>query len=321
MPEIDRMIREYCELGVIFRPAWLRKAERIFPSFLYSRTPAGAMQKEIQQHLRESFDCHRGKSMDDATAWLHTKEQFGDIELVRSKIEAAQQQYYRHLLIRSAAILIFLVFMAVDWIRLTWLISGNALVFFGGGAISGWLLMDKRNSSHVWRSAYWGAWFGLFMGARQAVTAHCPDGVGPGVALALLSAFYGLFLAEPGKRGLDPVLMIIVCQAGILIPLARLHIFPLYFSHHPLILLSTSILGCMGALLAGLSFYGYSKISRRFVGVSMFAMTLCYCRLLNSGFPISILELLMTAALSMLMATFFLLRLRAAEDCQICPDI
>jgi hypothetical protein len=278
------------------------------------------MRKEIEQHLRESFDSHLGESMDDATAWRHAREQFGDMELVCSRIEAAQLQFYRHLFIRSAAILVFFVFMALDWIRLVWLISGRAFVFFGGGAISGWLLMRKRNPSVAWRFAYWGAWLGLIMGVAQAVTAKGADGVGPGVALALLSAFYGLFLAEPGKKGSDPVLMITVCQAGILIPLAHLNLFPLYFSNHPLILLGTSILGCAGALVAGLVLYGYSKISQRFVGVSMFAMTFCYCRLLSSGYHISILELLMTASLSMFMTTFFLLRLRAAENHKTCPD-
>ncbi len=313
MPEVENLIRNYCDEKMSNQTAGIRHVERMMPKFLYAVTPAGAMRREIEDHLKDSYGRHLREVADTEGAWRQTREQFGDMTGIARQMRAAQMQFYRHFLLRLTAIIAVFVIFASHIFLFPWFISMPALAFPAGGAALGWLIKRELNPHLLREFAFGGAWFGLFVGLALALSVDEAANAGYPITLILMSAFYGLVLAVPGKKGLAPILMMVLCNVGILVPLARLNIFPLYSQASYPALLRVSAVAFIVALIGGLAIFGSARISRRLVGVSMLAMMLCYCRMLSSIDRFSLIDLVATAALSVLMTIFFLLRVRAFQ--------
>ncbi len=107
--------------------------------------------------------------------------------------------------------------------------------------------------------------------------------------------------------------MIVLCNAGILVPLVRLNIRPIYSQTPYLELLKVSALGCIAALIGGLAIFGCTRVSRRFAGVSMLTMMVCYCQMFSRLYRFSLIDLVAITALSMLGTSFCLLLIRVFQ--------
>jgi len=313
MPEIDDLIRDYCDVKMSGQTDGIRRIEKMIPAFLLALTPAGSMRKEVEDHLRDSFESHLDERGDRADAWQQTREHFGEMTGISRQIRAAQLQFCRHLLLRLAAVISIFICFATRIFHPESFISGDALAFLTGGSALGWVIKRERNPSMLRKFAFGGAWFGLLVGLALALSGDQAADAGYAISLMLMSTFYGLVLAAPGKKGLLPILMIVLCNAGILVPLVHLNIRPIYSQTPYLELLKVSALGCIAALVGGLAIFGCTRVFRRLAGVSMLAMMLCCCQMFSRVVRFSLFDLVVTTVLSMLGTSLCLLRIRAFQ--------
>jgi hypothetical protein len=58
MPDIDKLIRDYCDEKMGGQMSGIRRIEKMIPAFLCAATPAGSIRKEVEDHLRDSFESH-----------------------------------------------------------------------------------------------------------------------------------------------------------------------------------------------------------------------------------------------------------------------
>lgn len=313
MSEIDGIIRKYCDEKMGSLTAGIRCVERMTPRFLHAATPAGSMRREIEDHLLDSYQCHLREGADAESAWGKTKEQFGDMTCISREMRTAQMKFYRHFFLRLTAVAAVFAVFSSQVFPFAWFISMPALAFLAGGAALGWLIKRELNPDLLRKSALGGAWFGLLVGLALALSVDQAANAGFAIALILMSVFYGLVLAAPGKKGPAPILMIVLCNVGILVALARLNICPLYVQAPTLALLKVSAVGFTVALIGGLAIFGCTRVSRSLVGVSTLAMVLCYFQMFDGTYRFSLFDLVAATALSMLMTSFFLMRLRVFQ--------
>ena len=102
------------------------------------------------------------------------------------------------------------------------------------------------------------------------------------VAVILLSTFYGLFLATPSARGIFPAAMMVICQAGVLIPAARFGLLSVYPRAVDASSLKTVAAFSIVSLLVGLTVYDVRRLHRRLAGLAGFSMIYTYIQILSN---------------------------------------
>jgi hypothetical protein len=79
MRDINFVIAEYCERHLPHDPAWLAILSRNLPGLLRHLDSAASVRKEIQDHLKDSFEASLLKEGSPEAAWRIARDSMGEI--------------------------------------------------------------------------------------------------------------------------------------------------------------------------------------------------------------------------------------------------
>ncbi len=118
------------------------------------------------------------------------------------------------------------------------------------------------------------ALLGLLWGIFRAITVkgYLRTELGGAIAMVLLSTFYGLFLVLPTARDSVAVIMMVLCQLGVLISLARVGILSLHPGVVDVDLLKTVAAFSIVSVLVAFAIFDIRKLHRRIAGIAVFGM-------------------------------------------------
>jgi hypothetical protein len=311
MHNIEATIKEYCVKNLPAEPVGIRLLERKFPRIAGFIDSSQSMRQEFEDHLRDSYQAYIEKGHSDEDAWKLAQEHFGDTELLSQEIRKIRRQSYKCLLVRFLAILAYVVLPLGNeaQIGITSFIHPQAIFLMAACAVLGYWIKRKRDSVSLRKYALYGAWLGLFWGLFEAMTmaANDPSRVGRPIALMLLSALYGLFLAAPAARRLVPAAMLMLCQMGMCIAFLRSGIFPLLSGGFDARTLKLTAAACAVSLLVGFLVFDIRKLHRRIAGIAALGMVFAWIELLmQMRGPQSIAALICATSLPPLIAVLMI---------------
>ena len=284
MRDIEDLITEYCARNLPPEPVWITFLNRQFPKIARRFDSIKSVQWEIQDHLQNSHEAFLSNGQSPELAWKSAQEHFGDAALISREIRKARAQSHKCLTLRFLAF-VFLLILPVGHtaqLRIVTFFHPSLLFIMAVCAFGGLLITRKRDSVAFRKYAFYGAWLGLVLGLIRVFKAADPSELGVGVAMILLSTFYGLFLAAPEARGFIPTAMIVICHAGVLIPIARfglLSVYPRTIDSSSLKLVAAfSIV----SVLVGLAVFDVRRLHRRLAGLAAFSMIFAYIQILSN---------------------------------------
>jgi hypothetical protein len=284
MRDIEALIAEYRAQNLPPEPRWITILNRRFPKMARRIDGIKSVQREIQDHLRDSYEAFLSKGQSPELAWKSAQEHFGDAALISQEICNARVQSRKCWIIR---ILAFIALLALPvgntaQLRIPQFFSPSLLFFMAVCATAGILITRKRDAISLRKYMLCSAWLSLFFGIFRAFTVDSPQKLGSAVAIILLSTFYGLFLAAPSVRGFIPAAMMVICQAGVLIPIVRFGIVSVYPPAVDISLLKTVAAFSIVSALVGLTVFDVRRLHRRLAGVAAFSMVYGYTHILSS---------------------------------------
>jgi hypothetical protein len=285
MRDIDARVEAYCAQNFPPEPIWITILNRRFPKIAARMDSAKPIQREIEGHLKDSYEAHVSKGQNPEGAWKLAQEHFGDVAVLSREIRKARAQSYKCLMIRFLAVIALFVLPLgkIARIRIPAFFSPSLLGLLAVCVVVGFLIARKRDMDSLRKYAFYGAWLGLIWGiAITLIYAKDPSHLGAGVAMILLSTFYGLFLAAPKSPGLVSIAMMLLCHAGVLVSIARFGLLSFYPDR-----IDTGFLGMTAAfslvsVLVGLAVFDIRKLHRRLAGVAAFSMVFTYVQVLSN---------------------------------------
>jgi hypothetical protein len=285
MRDIESSIKEYCAQNLPSEPIWVAILNQQLPKLAARLDSARSVQREIEDHLRESYEAFLFKGQNPPNAWKLAQDHFGDVTLISREILKARTQSYKCLTVRFLAIIAIFALPLGKNARFSFVqfFHPPSFCLIAAGAAVGFLIMRKRDFESLRKYALYGAWLGLLWGIFRAITVKdIPTELGGAIAMVLLSTFYGLFLALPTARGSVAAIMMVLCQLGVLISLARVGILSLYPGVVDVDLLKIVAAFSIVSILVGLSVFDIRKLHRRLAGVAVFGMVFAYIQILSS---------------------------------------
>ena len=226
MRDIESLIKEYCAQNLPSEPIWVAILSRQLPKLAARFDSAKSGQREIEDHLRDSCEALLLKGQNSENAWKLAQDHFGDVTLISREILKARTKSYKCLMVRFLAIIAIFALLLGQNARLSVVqfFHPPSLSLMAACAAAGFLIMRKRDFESLRKYALYGAWLGLLWGIFRVMTVDIQTELGGAIAMVLLSTFYGLFLAFPTARGSVAAIMMVFCQLGVLISLARVGI-------------------------------------------------------------------------------------------------
>jgi|WetSurMetagenome_2_1015567.scaffolds.fasta_scaffold49930_3 hypothetical protein len=305
MRDLEILIREYCEQNLPTEPIWITILNRRFPRIAAHMDIAKSMQCEIADHLRDAHEANLAKGHNAEDAWRLAREQFGNIDLISKEIYKARALSYKCLTIRlMAVVILFILSFTRPEIRFHAFFHPESLSIMALCATVCALITRKRNMASIRKYAMYGAGLGLFYGIIRAITTvHQPPEIGAAIAMILMSAFYGLFLAAPSARGWIFAAMVIACQLGIsVVCVVFAGPAPLYPSRIDPALLSLGFGATLFALLVGLTVFDIRRLQQRISAIAVSGMVTAWVFILsNLRRPDGALELVFATSVPVLL--------------------
>ncbi|MBN1569073.1 MAG: hypothetical protein JXA73_14585 [Acidobacteria bacterium] len=320
MRDIGESIKEYCERHLPPEPIWISMLNRRFPKIGARMDGAESVQREFECHLRDSYEAHLAEGQNPEDAWKLAQERFGDVSVISQEIQRARAQSRRCMLIRFLAIaaLFALPLGQIARIRIHAFFHPSLLLFMAVCAAVGFMITRKRDIDSLRRYAFYGSWLGLTWGIFYSlVCAKDPSKLGPGIAMIIMSTFYGLFLAAPKSRGPASILMMLLCHVGVLIPTARFGLLSFYPDGIDAGVLWMTAAFSLVSVLVGLTVFDIRKLHRRLAGVAAFSMVFAYIQILsNLTRPdASLLNLIFATSLPPLITVLIVLQIQKLQNC------
>ncbi|HTY64697.1 MAG TPA: hypothetical protein VMG30_20785 [Acidobacteriota bacterium] len=285
MREIDAVIREYCDQSLPAAPAWIRILEPRFPRIAARLDSGRSVRREIEDHFRDSYEAGLSNGQNPDSAWQFARDHFGDVEHISKEIRKARTQSYTCLSIRLMAIIALIVLPLGKLARLhpPEFLHLPSLGLMAASAAVGLLITRKRDLESLRNYALYGSWLGLLYGIFRAVTVQkAPSEIGAAIAMILLSTFFGLFLAAPASRGYLAVIMMALCQFGVLISMKRVGILFLRPGVFDADLVKTVAAFSVVSVFFGLVVFDIRKLHRRLPAVAVFGMVFACIRILSN---------------------------------------
>lgn len=316
MRNIDELIAEFCDEKLPPDPGWAVILRRACLKVGIHLGVIGSERREIEDHLKDSFSHHLSQGNNPERAWELVKEHFGDPAIILNELRALRTQSRRCLLIRLPAIVVLLTVALSNRAIFSWLINAKALVCLAAGICTGILFFRDRASDSLHKYGSWGAWFGLLTGFVWAIATQHVEDAGYAIYMMLASTFYGLILASHYMRRLGQVTMIALCQAGIMLPLFRFGLLPVFPQTFHIPLLKLAAFASLIALIAGFAIFDLRKLDRRLAGAAAVGMCLCYCQILQNltNDLCTILELEVVTLIPFIVAELMALPIRYLQD-------
>jgi hypothetical protein len=285
MHDIESSIKAYCAQNLPFGPAWVRILSRRFPGTATRLYSVMSGQREIEDHLRDSYEAFLFKGQNPQNAWKLAQDHFGDVALISREILKVRTQSRKCLTVRFLAIIAIFALPLGKNARLS-LVSffhPPSLCLMAACAAAGFLIMRKRDFESLRKYVLYGAWLGLLWGIFRAITVRdIPTELGGAIAMVLLSTFYGLFLVLPTARGSVAVIMMVLCQLGVLISLARVGILSLHPGVVDVDLLKTVAAFSIVSVLVAFAVFDIRKLHRRIAGIAVFGMVFSNMQILSN---------------------------------------
>jgi hypothetical protein len=285
MRDIEALIKEYCAQNLPSEPIWITILNRRFPKIAARLDATRSVQREIADHLRDSYEASLSKGQNPEDAWKLAQEHFGDVAVISREIHKARAQSYKCVLVRFLAIVALFVLPLgkIARIRIQAFFSPSLLFLLAVCVAVGFLITRKRDRDSLRKYAFYGAWLGLAWGiVLTLIHAKDPSELGAGVAMILLSTFYGLFLAAPKSRGFVSIAMMLICHVGVLVPLARFGLLSFYPDKIDAGLLGMTAAFSLVSVLVGLTVFDIRKLHRRLSGVAAFSLVFAYIQILSN---------------------------------------
>jgi hypothetical protein len=285
MRDIESSITEYCAKNLPSEPIWVAILNRQLPKLAARLDSARSVKREIESHLRDSYEAFLSKGQSPSNAWKLAKYHFGDVTLISREILKARAQSYKCLTVRFLAIIAIFALPLGKNARLS-LVSffhPPSLCLMAACAAAGFLIMRKRDFESLRKYALYGAWLGLLWGIFRAITVKdIPTELGGAIAMVLLSTFYGLFLALPTARGSVAAIMMVLCQLGVLISLAKVGILSLNPGVIDIDLIKIVAAFSIVSVLVALAIFDIRKLHLRIAGIAVFGMVFSNMQILSS---------------------------------------
>jgi hypothetical protein len=285
MRDIDLLTKEYCARHLPPEPIWITVLSRRFPKIAAHMDSAKSVQREIEGHLRDSYEANLSKGQSPETAWKFAQDHFGDVSEISREIQKARAQSCKCMMVRFLAVvaLIVLPLGEIARVRIHSFFSPSLLFFLAVCTGVGFVITRKRDWDSLRKSAFCGAWLSLIWGiAYTFIYAKDPSKIGAGIAVTTLSTFYGLFLAAPQSRGLVSIIMMLLCHAGVLIPTVRFGLLSFYPNRVDAGVLWMTAAFSLVSVLVGLALFDVRKLHRRLAGVAAFSMVFAYIQILSN---------------------------------------
>ena len=316
MRDIEELIREYCSQRIPPEPIWLTILNRRFPKIAARMDSAKSVQREIEDHLRDSYEAALSNGQNPEDAWKLAQERFGDVAEISREIQKARAQSYKCMMVRFLAVVALFVLPLgeIARIRIPAFFSPSLLFFLAVCMGVGFLITRKRDWDSLRKYAFYGAWLGLICAMVYTIIhVKDPSKLGAGVALMLLSTFYGLCFAAPKSGGLVSIAMMLLCHVGVLIPLAGLLSF--YPDKIDTGVLWTTAAFSLVSVLVGLTVFDIRKLHRRLAGVAAFSMVFAYVKILSNltSSNASLLALIFATSLPPLIAVLIAMQFRKLQ--------
>ncbi len=319
MRDIEELIREHCAKILPREPAWIGFLNQRFPKIAKHIDGVKSARWEIEDHLRSLYDACLANGHHPEEAWKLSRERFGDVTRISAEIRRARIESRKCLIVRLLAITaLFALPLEKAWrLRVSQFIHAPALFLMAAFTIVGCLITHKRDMDSLRKYALCGAWLGLFLGILKIIAArNLPAELGGGVALILISTFYGLFLAMPAARGFASIAMMLLCQVGVMIALIPLG----FISAQPIAPDSTLLRGIAAAwlvtMLVSYSVYDIRRLGRRLAGMAVFGMVFAFVQILSNfnGSYISIWNFVYATSIPPLLAVLTLLSIQRLQN-------
>lgn len=319
MRKIEELIKEYCAQHLPPEPRWIAFLNRRLPQIAVRFDAVRPLQLEIEDHLQSSFEASLADGQSPENAWKHAREQFGDLSLLSREISRSRNRSEYCLLIRLMA-LALLVALPPGNSPLPFpqrFIDGKSLSYMAACILLGFVLTRRRDRESIRKFAFCGAWLALLWGIVQAIAIEIdPASVGSVIALMIMAAFYGLFLAAPSTRGWKLMAMFSLCQTGVLIALIRsgivsMHAMRLDFTLWPMV--GTASVTMM---IVGFMVFDLRKLTNRLAGLAGFGMFYSYCAIMQQlRLPVDGLSLTLATSIPFLVAAIFMIPIRKIQNC------
>jgi hypothetical protein len=284
MRDIESLIREYCTQNLPPEPIWISILNRWYPRLAARLDSAKTVQREIEDHLRDSYEANIVNAQNPDKAWKLARDHFGDIALLSQEILKARTQSYKCLATRFLAVvaLVFLPLGKNARFEPVQFFHPPTLGLMAACAAVGYMITRRGDWGFLRRNALYGAWIGLLWGISRGLTVDVPAELGAPIAMVLLSTFYGLFFAAPTSRGAMPALMMVLCQFGVLISLTRVGILSLHPGFVDAEFLKMVVVFSIVPVLAGLIVFDVRKLHLRLAGIAVFSMVYAYIQILSN---------------------------------------
>jgi|WetSurSiteA1Bulk_404760.scaffolds.fasta_scaffold06891_4 hypothetical protein len=285
MRDIEELIKEYCAQHLPPEPAWIGVLNRRFPKISSWMDSAKSVQREIEDHLRDSYEAALSKGQSAEDAWRLEQERFGDVAVISREIQKARAQSCKCMMVRFLAVVALFVLPLgeIARIRIPAFFSPSLLFFLAACMGVGFLITRRRDWDSLRKYAFYGAWLGLIWAMVYTIIhVKDPSKLGAGAAIMLLSTFYGLFLAAPKSHGLVSIAMMLLCHVGVLIPLARFGLLSFYPDKIDAGLLGMTAALSLVSVLVSLAIFDIRKLPRRLAGVAAFSMVFAYIQILGN---------------------------------------
>jgi len=278
------LIPEYCRQNLPPDPVWISALSRHFPRFAARLDGAASVQREIEDHLRNSYEAGLLKGQDPESAWQLARDHFGDIARIAQEVRKARAQSCKCLATRFLAVLalVFLPLGKIARLQIPTFIHVPSFGLMAACAAIGYLITRKRDFISLRKYALYGAWLGLLWGIGRVLTIKDASEMGAPIAMILLSTFYGLFFAAPTARGAMTTLMMVLCQFGVLASLARIGMLSLHPHAVDAAFLKMVAEFSIVAVLVGLIVFGIRKLHLRLAGVAVFGMVFAQMQILSN---------------------------------------